>query len=179
MARKKTTKNFAKIVRAKLVADPELAKAVERERLHADVAEQVLQLRAEAGLTQKQVAELIDTKQSVISRIEDADYHGHSLSMLQRIADVFNKRLFVVFANPGYTPTLYGRAVGATNTTAEINLSSALVTLGHPAQNEEASHGTYIPGTSSDNGVVMRFPENFPGNALSVQFGNLAISLKR
>jgi transcriptional regulator with XRE-family HTH domain len=42
--------------------------------------------RQKAGLTQKQLAELIGTKQQVIARLEDADYEGHSLSMLQRIA---------------------------------------------------------------------------------------------
>ena len=33
-------------------------------------------------LPQKELAELIGTTQSVISRLEDADYEGHSLSML-------------------------------------------------------------------------------------------------
>ena len=42
--------------------------------------------RTEAGLSQKELAEMIGTTQSVISRLEDADYEGHSLSMLSRIA---------------------------------------------------------------------------------------------
>ena len=35
------------------------------------------------------------TTQSVISRLEDADYEGHSLSMLQRIATALRMRLKV------------------------------------------------------------------------------------
>jgi hypothetical protein len=35
----------------------------------------------------------IGTQQSVISRLEDADYEGHSLSMLQSIAQALNQRL--------------------------------------------------------------------------------------
>ncbi len=42
--------------------------------------------RNEAGLSQAELADRIGTKQSVISRLEDADYEGHSLSMLHRIA---------------------------------------------------------------------------------------------
>jgi transcriptional regulator with XRE-family HTH domain len=125
---KKTTKNFAKVLKAMLDANPELAKAVEHERLHADIAEQILRLRTEAKLTQDELAKQVGTKQSVISRIEDADYYGHSLSMLERIADVFKKRLFVVFCTVGYTPTLYGRAAAAvaTNTVAALTLETLL-----------------------------------------------------
>ena len=53
--------------------------------------------RTRAGLTQTQLAELIDTKQPVIARLEDADYEGHSLSMLQRIAEALGQRLEVSF----------------------------------------------------------------------------------
>jgi hypothetical protein len=36
----------------------------------------------------------------VISRLEDADYEGHSLSMLQRIAMALNRRLSVQMIEP-------------------------------------------------------------------------------
>lgn len=47
------------------------------------------------GLTQKQLAERVGTTQSVIARLEDADYSGHSLFMLQRIASVLDRKLVV------------------------------------------------------------------------------------
>jgi len=47
------------------------------------------------------LAELVGTTQSVIARLEDADYEGHSLSMLQRIATAVNKRLEVRFVQSG------------------------------------------------------------------------------
>ena len=35
----------------------------------------------------------METTQSVISRLEDADYEGHSLSMLNRIAKALNRQV--------------------------------------------------------------------------------------
>ena len=46
-----------------------------------------------AGLTQRELADRVGTTQSVIARLEDADYAGHSLSMLQRIGRALNRRV--------------------------------------------------------------------------------------
>jgi transcriptional regulator with XRE-family HTH domain len=43
-------------------------------------------MREEADMTQVELAKRIDTTQSVIARLEDAEYTGHSLAMLERIA---------------------------------------------------------------------------------------------
>lgn len=53
----------------------------------------IFDARNKAGLTQKDLAKLVGTTQSVIARLEDADYEGHSLSMLSRIAAALNKRV--------------------------------------------------------------------------------------
>jgi len=103
MAKKKNTKNFGDVIRAKLASNPELAKAVEEQSFNADIAQQVHDLRKEVGLTQQQLAELAETYQSVISRIEDADYDGHSLALLKKIARALKRKLKVDFcAQPVY-----------------------------------------------------------------------------
>jgi len=94
---KRKTRNFGDVIRAELASDQNLAEMVEEETINADIAQQVYELRAEAGLTQKQLADLVHTQQSVISRIEDADYDGHSLKMLQRIARALNRKLKIDF----------------------------------------------------------------------------------
>ena len=65
----------------------------EQTTVNAYVAQLIYDARTEAGLSQKELAEMIGTTQSVISRLEDADYEGHSLSMLSRIARVLNREV--------------------------------------------------------------------------------------
>ena len=53
-----------------------------------DLALLVREMREDAGLTQTELAKKVGTTQSVIARLEDAEYTGHSLTMLERIAEV-------------------------------------------------------------------------------------------
>ncbi len=53
-----------------------------------DLALLVREMREDAGLTQTELARKVRTTQSVIARLEDAEYTGHSLTMLERIAAV-------------------------------------------------------------------------------------------
>ena len=95
MARKKTDK-AVKILHDRYVGDDARRKAsLEEERLSAQVARTIYQMRVESGLTQKQLAELVGTTQSVISRLEDADYEGHSMSMVSRIAEALERQVRV------------------------------------------------------------------------------------
>jgi transcriptional regulator with XRE-family HTH domain len=65
-----------------------------------------------AGLTQQQLAERIGTTPSVISRLESADYRGHSLSMLRRIADALGKRVELRFVDASGEPEPEAAAAG-------------------------------------------------------------------
>jgi ribosome-binding protein aMBF1 (putative translation factor) len=59
---------------------------LEKIREDLDIAEQIYNLRTQAGLTQQELAKLVGTSQSDISRLEDADYDGYSMKMLQKIS---------------------------------------------------------------------------------------------
>lgn len=65
----------------------------ENEVLNAKIAREIYDLRTKAGLSQRQLAKVVGTTASVICRLEDADYEGHSLSMLQRIAAALDSRV--------------------------------------------------------------------------------------
>ena len=101
-----STKNFGDVIRAKIAANPDLAEAIKNESFNSDIAQKVYDLRMAARLSQKKLAELARTHQSVISRIEDADYDGHSLALLKRIADALGQDLWVEF----YPRPVYSRA---------------------------------------------------------------------
>jgi ribosome-binding protein aMBF1 (putative translation factor) len=54
--------------------DPELEDLVREASLNAVVAQLIYEARTTRGMTQKQLADRIGTKQSAIARLEDADY---------------------------------------------------------------------------------------------------------
>ncbi len=96
MSKKKKTTNAVDILHRRYIGDDAERKAsLQAERVNAEVARMIYELRRETDMTQKELADLIDTTQSVVSRLEDADYDGHSLSMLNRIAKALNRRLSV------------------------------------------------------------------------------------
>jgi transcriptional regulator with XRE-family HTH domain len=99
MKKNTRTTNAVEIIHHRYIGDDADRKAsLEAERVNAEVAQMIYELRQEAGLSQKELGDLIGTTQSVISRLEDADYEGHSLSMLSRIAKALNKHLNVEIA---------------------------------------------------------------------------------
>ena len=65
---------------------PSYRKAFARALQQVDLAVLVREMREDAGLTQAELARKVGTTQSVIARLEDAEYTGHSLTMLERIA---------------------------------------------------------------------------------------------
>jgi DNA-binding XRE family transcriptional regulator len=76
---------------------PARLKSLEEARANEDVARKIRELRTRAGLTQAQLAKLVGTTASVICRLEDAEYEGHSLAMLRRIADSLDQRVEIRF----------------------------------------------------------------------------------
>jgi ribosome-binding protein aMBF1 (putative translation factor) len=76
---------------------PEMVDLIEQERANLDIARKIYELRTKAKLSQAELAKKVGTTQSVISRLEDADYEGHSLAMLRRIASALKKRLEIRF----------------------------------------------------------------------------------
>jgi ribosome-binding protein aMBF1 (putative translation factor) len=99
MAKESSRTDAVEILRRRFVdGDASRAAEVERERTNAEVAQLIYDRRVAAGLTQKQLAKLVGTTQSVISRLEDADYEGHSLTMLQRIAGALGQRITIAMA---------------------------------------------------------------------------------
>ena len=96
--KKAKTSDAVKILDRMIGGDESLRQRASEALINAKVAQLIYEVRTNAKLTQKQLAELVGTTQSAVARLEDADYEGHSLSMLQRIATALDKRLEISFA---------------------------------------------------------------------------------
>ena len=78
--------------------DPEVLKELKNLELEYQIISQIITLRKEKKLTQKELAELIGDKQSNISRLESGNYNP-TLAKLKKIADCLNQRLEIRFVD--------------------------------------------------------------------------------
>ncbi|MCF8021060.1 MAG: helix-turn-helix domain-containing protein [Vallitaleaceae bacterium] len=83
-------------VKQMVLQDPEVKKEYDALAPIYEIQEELIKLRNEKGLNQKQLAELIGTKQSAISRLESGNYNP-SVQLLSKLAEAFNKELHIVF----------------------------------------------------------------------------------
>jgi ribosome-binding protein aMBF1 (putative translation factor) len=97
MARRKTSAAVEILHKRFYEGKPKRLAELEQARADAAVAHKIYELRTKAGLSQRELAKLIGTTASVICRLEDADYEGHSMAMLNRIAAAVDKRVEIRF----------------------------------------------------------------------------------
>jgi ribosome-binding protein aMBF1 (putative translation factor) len=96
--KKRTTTDAVEILHHRYIkGNKKRLESIETEREKLSVAEQIYELRTKAGLTQKQLASMVGTTQSVISRLEDADYDGYNLATLAKIAIALHQKVQVQF----------------------------------------------------------------------------------
>jgi len=99
MPKKKFHSKAARFLYNRYVAgDPKREEEYEEEVLNAEIARKIFELRTKARLTQQELADRVGTSKSAICRLEDADYEGHSLFMLKRIAEALEKRVEIRFS---------------------------------------------------------------------------------
>ncbi|MEW5988795.1 MAG: helix-turn-helix transcriptional regulator [Chloroflexota bacterium] len=89
------TRHFEDFLNEQL-QDEEFAAEYHKLGLIYQVAGQVIRLRQQLGYTQAELAERVGTKQSGISRLENAS-SSPSLSFLLRVADALNAELEICF----------------------------------------------------------------------------------
>lgn len=85
--------NFDRYVQEKIKKHPFLKEELKKADQAWDIAGQVYDLRKKAGLTQKELANLVGTKQSNIARIEAVDYTGYTWKTLERLTKALKARL--------------------------------------------------------------------------------------
>ena len=80
-----------------LLKDPEVRKALKEIEPEYQIARALIRARIEKNLTQKQLAVKLGTKQSVLSRVENARTTP-TVSFLKRLAGVLNMSLKIEFS---------------------------------------------------------------------------------
>lgn len=96
-SRSRRTTDALSIIDGKLFNTLQAKAILEQAREEEEIALKIRRLRESAGLSQRALAKLVGTSASAICRLEDADYEGHSLSMLRRIAAALGTRLDIRF----------------------------------------------------------------------------------
>lgn len=77
--------------------DKKLAKNYYKELEKARIAVEISYFREKLGITQKELAKMINTTQSVVARLENPEYKKYSLSTLRKVAEALNLELNVSF----------------------------------------------------------------------------------
>ena len=95
---KSKTRDAVDLMDQRFGTNPESPALQERFSEQAEVAELLFAARKNAGMTQAELAAAAGTTQQVVSQLENADYEGHSLSMLRRLAKAMHLRLELRFA---------------------------------------------------------------------------------
>ena len=93
------TSSATRILNERIGDDLELKRMIAEETVNAQVAQEIYDLRTKAGLTQSELAKRVGTTQPVIARLEEADYKGHSLRMLVRIANALGREVDIRFVS--------------------------------------------------------------------------------
>ena len=94
---KSTSDAVAILHRRYYAGRPKRVTALEEARVNDAVARKIRELRIETGLTQRQLAKRVGTAASVICLLEDAEYEGHSMAMLNRIAAALTRAVEIRF----------------------------------------------------------------------------------
>jgi len=83
-------------VKKQLLQNPEAQKEYENLKVLYDIKHEIIRLRLEQGLSQKELADKINTKQSAISRLESGEYNP-SIELLTKVANALGKELQITF----------------------------------------------------------------------------------
>lgn len=78
--------------------DNEAKELMERQKLINKISNSIVAIRQTQGLTQKELADIINTKQASISRLEKGNLNKFpTIEFLNRIANGLNKKLVIGF----------------------------------------------------------------------------------
>lgn len=91
---------FREFLKEKL-KDKDFEKRYYRDLEKTRIAVEIVYFREKKGLTQAELAKLVNTSQSAIARLENPDYKGYSIATLRKVASALGLELVVSFREKG------------------------------------------------------------------------------
>lgn len=85
-----------KNLKSRLLKNKNIKKEYERLRPEYEVLDKIISLRIKSNLTQEELANKLNTKQSAISRLERGMINP-TMSFLNKLASIFGKKLVIEF----------------------------------------------------------------------------------
>jgi transcriptional regulator with XRE-family HTH domain len=89
-----------------LFQNPEVQRENNDLQVLYDIKHEIIRLRLEQGLSQKELVDKINTKQSAISRLESGEYNP-SIEFLTKVANALGKNYKSAFNNGGLKDPLF------------------------------------------------------------------------
>ena len=83
-------------VKKQILQSPEVKAEYDKLKILYDIKREIIKLRLDQGLSQKELADKVGTKQSAISRLESGEYNP-SVEFLSKVANALGKELEVKF----------------------------------------------------------------------------------
>jgi len=83
-------------LKKQLLQNPEVKSEYDKLKILYDIKREIIKLRLEQGLSQKDLAEKVGTRQSAISRLESGEYNP-SIEFLNKVANALGKELNLSF----------------------------------------------------------------------------------
>jgi len=83
-------------VKNHILQSPEVKAEYDKLKILYDIKREIIKLRLDQGLSQKELADKVGTKQSAISRLESGEYNP-SVEFLNKVANALGKELEVKF----------------------------------------------------------------------------------
>ena len=93
-------KKFREFLKEEL-KDREFGKIYYKGLEKARIAIEIANFREKKGLTQDELAKMINTSQSAIARLENPDYKGYSINTLRKVAGALEIEVVVSFKEKG------------------------------------------------------------------------------
>jgi predicted transcriptional regulator len=88
--------NFDDLLKKKS-EDPEFRQAWEEQQEEFEIAKEMIKLRLQAGLTQKELAKKAHTSQPAIARLESGSYRNVSMNFLRKVSHALGAEPHISF----------------------------------------------------------------------------------